>query len=96
MRTGDEIAQKITAGNIFWLHIMVFQLHSSRNSLSPSLGFQWSWGITGFYFHKVSFCLPLSLQVGAVGLLIMGIIATHCMCQLVACARELCRRYCTL
>ena len=33
------------------------------------------------------------LQVGAIGLLLMGLIATHCMMQLVSCAKELCRRY---
>ena len=37
----------------------------------------------------------LYLQVGAVGLLLMGLIATHCMMQLVACSKELCRRYIT-
>ena len=40
------------------------------------------------------FQLDLScLQVGAVGLLFVGIIATHCMIQLVSCARELYWRY---
>ena len=34
----------------------------------------------------------MCLQVGAVGLLIMGIIATHCMAILVKVANELCKR----
>ena len=45
--------------------------------------------LSSFTRHLIS----LSFQVGAFGLLIMGIIATHCMLLLVSCARELCRRY---
>lgn len=44
--------------------------------------------------HALPWCFVFyfSLQIGPFGLLLMGVIATHCMLQLVACAKELCRK----
>ena len=41
------------------------------------------------YHHKLS----VSLQLGPLGLLVLGAIATHCMVLLVRCAGTLCKRY---
>ena len=43
-------------------------------------------------FTAIDVAFFLSLQIGPFGLLLMGVIATHCMLQLVACAKELCRK----